>query len=404
MNNFFLRRLTKVCLLFFIFLETSYISARDINLDEIYINPDSVSYQKLINLKFNAYRIANATTIDKNIIFAGWSSGKRLVYVKEFKKSNINYIYEYYPASRIRRRLHRIRGAIVYYKLSQNGHFLFLKNLLINGDKIRNELLIVNLRKNTIHTRPSNTVLTDFTISHYGDSIYYETKRGICQYFPDERREKLLYPRDLYSHLFSSEYNTLVYISPMDDKVLFLNGGGSNYKAYLYHKNNFSRVKGITSAREIAWIDNNHFTYRSGYMGNYSVFVFNSITKNRFNLVKRSLNTNITQTPYDNYITFLQDGIISYYYKSNNMLRFIPVEGEDTLFSPAGNYFLTLYNNHLFLTNLSSISKNKRRLNENARDILNQYKIIQADHSVQQNSYSPNYLRKKIEIYIKIME
>jgi hypothetical protein len=386
-----LRRLTKVCLLFFILLIPLSVSSRDINLDEIYINNDSSSYKRLINLKLNAYKITKATTIDNRVMFAGWSSGKRLVYVKEYINSDVNYVYEYYPASRIRRRLHKINGAIIHAKLSQNGHFLFLKNLIINGRSIKNQLVIVNLRKNSYHTRRSNTVLTDFTVSFYGDTIFYETERGICQYFPDQRREKLIIPKRQYSHLFSSKNTTLIFPSPMDDKILFINGGGGSYKAYLYHKNNFTKVSGITSAREITWIDNNHFSYRGGYLGNYSVFVYNAITKSNFNLVKRSLNTNITHTPYDNYITFLQDGIISYYYKTNNMLRFMPMEGEDILFSPSGNYFLSLYNRNLFLTSLTSIKQHKRELNQNAREILNQYKIIQADYSVQENSYSRNY-------------
>lgn len=396
------RRNILIFLLFFIFNYNGNCFARDIDLDKIYIKSSSYQYSDLIDLKLKSYEISHASRVDNNVIFAGWTSGNRMIYIKELNQSKNNSVYEYYPASRIKRKLYTINGDIVFSKMSMNGHFLFMKTMSFRPDQTFDyQLVIINLRKNRIYYKQSDSLYKDFTISFYGDSIYYENDRGIVEYNPETGVETIKLYRSLYKHLFSSENKTLAYISPFKDKILLVNGGGGSYKSYLLFKGKFSQVKGITSTHEILWVDNTSFVYRYGYIGNYGVKMFNSITKKSHNLINRSLNTNITLSPYDNYITFLNDGFIHFYYKRNNYLKYFPVEGEDVVFSPAGNTFASLFNKQLFITNYSNVIRKNVELRRNAKDILFKYQEILKDKSILLNNYSDDYIERKINQYSK---
>lgn len=396
------RRITYVILLFLsILVINNTVQARDINLDEIYINPESTLYTRLIQKKSEYYEILDSVEIDSNIIFSGWISPSSIVYVKEYKSSNRNIVYQINLNDSKKRKIIDINGALIYTKLSKNGKYLICKSLKYNGGKeFSHKILVVDLENGKLHTKNSQTVFTDFTVSYRGDTIYYETAEGIVAYNPRTDSESLYLPKIQYRNYVSSENVTLCYISPKEDKVLLLNGGGGSYDGILIIQGNFSgKVEGITSSREIFWIDNQSLAFRAGYIGNYSVKIYNSSTNKYKTLVKKSLNTNITDSTYSSHISFQEDGLLFFFDTETKSMKNMLLEGEDATLSPLGDYFTSLYNKTLYVSKLSSASKNKLKLRRNSRYILSLYESIRSNPVLQENEYSSEYINRKISAY-----
>ena len=80
-------------ILFFLFIILLKLSAKDIDLDKIYIKKNSRFYKRLFNKKIDIYRTINSDFVDSNIIFANWINGNKLIYVKELPAINIIYSY-----------------------------------------------------------------------------------------------------------------------------------------------------------------------------------------------------------------------------------------------------------------------------------------------------------------------
>ncbi|MFW5807589.1 MAG: hypothetical protein ACOCWH_00900 [Spirochaetota bacterium] len=399
------RRITRVILLFLLpLIATVTVSARDINLDEIYINTSSTLYTRLINMKTSSYSILDSNRIDDGIIFSGWISPSSIVYVKEFKEINRNIVYQYNIMDPKKRKIVEISGALIYTKLSKNGKYLICKSLAYNGNmNFDNKIVIVDLHNNKIHTKRSNTVFTDFTVSYYGNIIYYETPAGIVAYDPASDTENIFLKRRHYRTYVSPKNTTLCYVSPQENRILLLNGGGGTYSGIMLSDGRFDgRVSGITSAREIFWLNNSSIAYRSGYIGNYSVRTFNAGNKTYSTLLSRSLNTNLTDSTHSHHITYVHDGIMHYYNLDTSSQHSFLIEGEDAVLSPLGDYFCSLYNKTLYMTPLSSIRQKKTELRRNLSSVLDLYQEIQVNRTIQENEYSSEYITRKISVYKNI--
>ncbi len=400
------RRITNVILLFLSFFYYTSLVSRDINLDEIYINPKSTLYTRLIQKKTSNYDILQSYTIDKNIIFSGWISPSSIVFIKEYKSINRNIIYQYNLEDTEKRKIVEINGALIYTKLSKNGHFLMCKSLTYNGNQsFTNKIYIIDLHNTKVHTKLSKTVFTDFTVSYFGDTVYYENSSGIIAYNPKTDKESLFLPKNNYSHLVSSDNVTLCYVSPKNNKILLLNGGGGSYDGVLLHQGTLScKISGITSSREIFWINDTSLAFRSGYIGNYSVKIYNTSSRKYKTLINRSLNTNITDSSYSNFITFQQDGILHSYNIDTKLKKEFLIEGEDVMISPLGDYFTSLYNKTLYVTNLSEVRKKKLHLRRNSSNILSLYQSILNNVELQENEFSSEYISRKIAVYRSISQ
>jgi hypothetical protein len=397
------KRRTIYVLLFSIFFYTSSFS-RDINLDEIYINPSSTVYTRLIQKKSTNYKIINANLKDRNVIFSGWLSPSSLIYVKEFKSIDRNYVYITNLNDSNKRKIIELDGALIYVKLSKNGVFLICKSLKHKGNAVfENKIQILDLRNNTLHIRESNSVFTDFTTSYHGDSIYYEKSNGIISYDPKNKKETLFIPKIRYKSLIDSDHITLCYVSPKKNKIILLNGGGGSYKGFLYSNGNYSHsISGITSSREIFWLDNTSIVFRSGYLGNYSVKLYNTGNKQYKTILDKSLNTNITDSTYSKHITYVKDGILYSYNVDNKSNSNMLIEGEDALYSPLGDFISILHDSNLYVFKISQYKSNKILIRRNIKNILDIYKTIVGNNSIQLNEYSAEYINRKIQIYQNI--
>ena len=83
--------------------------ARDVNLDKIYLKKGTGYLSKIVDAKMELYQNIGASLLGKDVIFADWTSGKRIVYIRENLKYNVNFISAYYPESRSRNRIAECR-------------------------------------------------------------------------------------------------------------------------------------------------------------------------------------------------------------------------------------------------------------------------------------------------------
>ncbi len=393
----------KLCFLLFLFLfQFSRVFARDINLDEIYINNKQGNLARLLSLKHKAYQILKSTPVDDNVIYSGWVSGNRLVYVKEYMNAGTNEIYEYYPASRIRKRIASIRGAIVHTKCALNGKCLYLKMIHLRGNSISGEIVAINLHNNAITRKRSTDPLLDFTISYHGDFLYYENAEGIIEFSPDDGYERLFLHEQKYRSGMSRNNATLALVSPLKNKVLLVNGSGGTYSAIVIDGNRERVLDGITSVSELWWLDNSRVVFRGGGLANYQMIVFDTDTGRQYIKSEKSLNTNISFSPFDRYLVYNLDGLISFYFHRFETTIVYPLEGEDVFFSPDGASFVSLYQKRLYLSRYSSLQDNQIELKRNAAEILSLYRRIQLSKENLLNDYSDDYIDRKISIYEKV--
>lgn len=391
----------KRCFLLFLLylLFSPDVFGRDIDMDEIYISNAQGYLSKLSSLKHNAYQILKSTPVDSNVIFAGWVSGNRLVYVKEYINADINEIYEYYPSSRIKKRMATVKGAVIHSKISLNGHYLFLKVVYVSRNSVNNEIVILNLRDRFVRKKRSLTPLLDFTVSYHGDSLFYENGDGITEYFPDDGSERLILPKDRYSRMMSNSNCTLAYVSPMRNRILLVNGGGGLYDSVLLQGRGSRIIEGISSSSEIWWLDNSRIIYRSGSLARYHLVQYNAETGSSEIKSDMSLNTNISYSPFDRYVSYNLDGIISFYFSRYDDTRRFPVEGEDISFSPDGQVFLSLFQKRLYLSRYSALQESQLELRRNSAEILTIYRRLRNSGRNLLNEYSDEYIRRKISVY-----
>jgi len=375
------------------------LSARDINLDAIYINNSQGLLSRLMSLKHNAYQILRSTPVDDNVIFSGWVSGNRLVYVKEYRASGNNEVFEYYPASRKRNKIASVKGAIIFAKSSLNGHYLYLKLIHENKSSLSGEIVIVNLRDIKIVRKTSNSALLDFTVAYYGDSIFYESSLGIMEFYPDDSSERLVVPLERYRQLMSRNNITLAYVSPLRNRILLVNGGGGSYTGLLLDGLSQKIVEGVSSASEISWLDNKRIVFRSGTLARYTVVEYDSDLQKPSQKSAPSLNTNIAFSPFDCYVAYNLDGIISFYFSRYDDTKSFSIEGEDVFFSPDGHQFLSLFQKRLYLSRYSALQESQIELKRNSAEILSLYRRIGNSEGNLLNDYSDEYIKRKILIY-----
>lgn len=397
-----MKKLKIKILIFVLMLFTvNAVKARDVNLDKIYIKKNSKYLYNLIDAKLELFNVIGASLVDKNIIFSGWTSGNRIIYVKEYLKQNKNIVYEYFPSSRIKKKLASIKGAIIFGRVSLNGHYLFLKRMIKKKNVIpENEIIIIDLIKKKRQILKSNFYFLDYTISFDGESIIYENTKGLVEYFPSQNKKRLLLKKSKYNNIRFQGNPVLAYQSPSKQNLLLISGGGGQYKAALYsNKRKVDNLSFITSATELFWLDNNRFVCRKGYTGYYQVAMYNINKKQIKNISKYSFNTNIVFSARNNIISFLQDGGLAFYQHKNNKNEKFPLEGEDIIFSPKGNSFCIIFNKTLFIAKQQSLYKKFIEMKRISKRILNNYKTLSKLSSNWDNRYSGEYIRRKIKLY-----
>lgn len=375
--------------------------ARDINLDAIYINTDSRHYHNLLEKKIEAYQVAGSQFIDRDVSFACWGDGFTILYVKEVPQLNIVYCYS--RTTRQSQELFRITGTITAARISSNGRHLFLKRLReVENSLPRGETLILDLTSKGIKILESGFPFIDFSVAPGGNSLLFENRDGIAEYSPDSGSIRVRVKRSEYAGIISPGAPSIAYLSPNAMKILIVNGSGGSYRSKLIASGKTLMVPGITSATELYWLDNNLLIYRVGGTGSYSVNQYDTTTQRSTLLLTNSLNTNIQFSIFPKMISFLKDQVIQVYDVRNNENINTGLEGEDVVFSPDGNRFLSLYLKKLFCTSFATVNKKNIELAKNAKQIISLYKNILDSGKDLANEYSSEYAKRKIAVYGRI--
>jgi len=158
-------------------------------------------------------------------------------------------------------------------------------------------------------------------------------------------------------------------------------------------------MDGLSSSSEIYWIDNDRLIYRKGATGNFSVVIYNIKNQKEKVLLNNSFNTNITYSPHPMIAAFLRDQIINIYDFQKNKLINTGTEGEDILFSPNGNKFISLIYKKLFIIDIAALNKKTIELKRSWNEILSVYNELKNKNDEFTNEYSLDYINRKIITY-----
>jgi hypothetical protein len=392
----------KFTLLFFL-LFCSISLARDINLDEIYIKRTSPLLKKLIFEKLDTYEKVNAVFVDRDVIFSGWISGDRIIYIKE-APGNINIIYRYHTRKQKNEAIYRLKGLITYAHIAWKGRYVFLKRLIQKEGTIPDgERVIINLESKEVIISQTVSPFLDFSIPANGNSILYESKRGFVEFYPDPGTRRLILERRRYQDIVTSKNPSIAFLSPDRRKILVINGGGGSYRGKIIQGRKSFRIAGISSATELCWIDNYNILFRRGSAGSFSAILYNVKRRRSKILIRNSLNTNISFSFHSRIISLIRDQVILLYFTRGRKLMNIGLEGEDVSFEPNGKYFTSLIFKKLFIVNLNTIIRKRIELRRSWRSLLRLYRDLSTDSGHYENEYSAHYIRRKVFLYRSLL-
>lgn len=392
----------KLTLLFFNLLG-SIALARDINLDEIYIKRTSPLLKKLIFEKLDTYEKVNAVFVDRNVIFSGWISGDRIIYIRE-APGNINIIYRYHTRKQKHEILYRLKGLITYAHIGWNGRYVFLKRLIQGEGSIPyGERVIINLDSNEAITSQTVSPFLDFSIPANGNSILYEAKRGFVEFYPDSGTRRLILERRRYHDIVTSQNPSIAFLSPGRRAILVINGGGGSYRGKIIQGGRSFRIAGISSATELCWIDNHNILFRRGSAGSFSAILYNIKRKRSRVLIRNSLNTNISFSHHSSIVSLIKNQVIVLYFTRGRRLMNTGLEGEDISFEPNGRCFTSLIFKKLFIVNLNTLIRKRIELRRSWRSLLRLYRDAGIDRGHFENEYSADYITRKVFMYKSLL-
>ena len=381
----------------------STLFARDINLDNIYLKKSSVFLKKLAIEKLETYQTLGAVFVDRDVIFALWTSGGEIVYIKESDRLRTNYIFKYRLSDRKAVELCKIGGVITVAKVTQNGRYFILKRLTQTEGVIpKGDTSIVDLSSGQVSTISSNYGFLDFSVPAEGSSIIHENSKGIVESALDAKTERVLLTRKKYKDIVISSSPSVCYLSPDKLKMLVLNGSGGNYNAKLFYGNRSKIIKGISSVSEVFWLDNFTLIYRTGYAGSYSAVRLDIRYNKTTTILNNSYNTNINYSMHSGTVSFLKEQNILYYNKSENKIIDTGLEGEDISFAPNGRFVSLMYKK-LFIVNSDSLSKKRIELKRRWNSILQIYKSLRNNKEEFENEYSLLFIERKIQVYERLI-
>jgi hypothetical protein len=387
-----------VLILFLLFPSIS--PARDINLDSIYIKSTSGYLKWLMTGKLDAYQKVGALDIDRDVIFAGWLTGDEIVYAKESAEIEENIIYSYNLNSREKKEITRIKGTITAFKPSPNGRHIIIKRMIQRVDIVpENEICVLYIPDKKITAYRSSSLLMDFSLAQDGNSIFFETNKGIEEFSLYTAISTLIIKRSAYSDIASPGITSIAFFSPDRNTCAILNGESGRYNCKIILKNSSFTISGVSSPAEFFWLDNYYFALRSGHSGNFSAVIYHIEKNTKSILLAGSLNTNITFSENPKILSYLNDQMIHLYFPAKNSIILTGLEGEDISFENSGNLFTALMYKRLFLVNLRSVEKKQSDLKTTWMGLLKAYNELLKETTDHDNEYSPNYINKKINAY-----
>ncbi len=381
------------------------LAARDINLDEIYLEPSSGHVKRLVWQKLDAYQRAGAQLIERDVAFAGWMGAGALVYIREFSASDENGIFSFDIERRRSAEIRRIRGTITAARVTTNGRYLVLKRIIARPGSIipRNEIVVVSLSTGEITSLPSLSVSQDFSLSRDGASMLYEDEKGIEELFFFSGTKRLLLSRGQYADIAEGNLPSCAYLSPDRSRCVVVSGGGGNYRAKVIQGSRAQHLGGVTSPSEIYWLSNTALAFRSGSSGNFAVTIYDVQQDRRTVLPQRSLNTGLNLSEGPGVISYSRDQMIYLYFPSQRQPVATGIEGGDVTFDPSGGRFLAIVCKRLFVVNYALLTQRRIELKRSWREIAALYREAKNNPSLLSNEYSSAYVERKIEIYDELL-
>ena len=376
---------------------------RDIDLDAIYLEKNSSIYRQLVIAKEKLYTDISSLFIDSNVIFAEWSGGSDIIYIREFR--GVNIVYRYMKNSRKKLEIARFGGTATSAFLNRFGDTLYVKTLYYNDDaEAESETIVIDIKTGSLMKKKSGRLFLDFTLHPSGYGIVWQTGEGIVKSFPFEGESKLLVKRDDMGELVSGADPVLAFISPDEKNTVLISGNGGSYNARLLTRSGHVGINGITSGSGLSWIDNNRFIYRSGGGGNYSVNVYDVKSGRSRILISGTMNPDIKFSVAPGLITCLDNQMITVFSRDLKKRINTGIEGEESYFSSDGIKFTSIYLGKLYINSLSMVRKYSIEIRRNAETLLSLYRAAAKDKSSWQNDYTPKYISKKIRQYEKFLK
>lgn len=374
------------------------LSARDINLDEIYIKTSSPYLSRLTLGKLDAYQKVGALFVDRDVAFAGWISGDDIVYIREVPGTDINIVNRYRPRTMKASEIARISGVLTTARIGAGGKLMVVKRFVTGSDIVpRGETLILHLPSGRTTVIRSGYAFLDFSIAPEGDSVLYEAEGGFTELFPETGRRKIVLKKSSYADVVTANNPPLCLLSPDRQGMLLLSGGGGQYAAKVIMRGVSFPLRGITSAAEVFWLDNRTIAFRGGYAGSFTVMVYDTVSRRTSRIAGPSFNTNIIFSPHPKILTFLRDQVIQIL--AIGKIYSAGIEGEDVTFDPYGNRFTALLGRRLFVVNLQTLKKKGIELGRARDSLLALYRELRDRKQEMENEYSPEYIARKIGVY-----
>ncbi len=377
--------------------------SRDIDLDAIYLKKDSAVYRQLTAAKEKLYDRISSLFIDQNVIYAEWSGGDDIIYIKEF--SGINIVYKYTRSSRGRMEITRFNGTVTSAMLSKDGNFLYAKTLYYNDDaEAVSETLTIKTESGDTIRKRSGFLFLDFTLHPSGRGLVHQTGQGIVRTDSVTGDSRLVVSKDLIGDISSGGDPVLAFISPDEKKTVLISGNGGSYRTKIVTSSGQTALNGVSSNTDLRWIDNSRFIYRSGGGGDYSVRIYDLSSGKSKELVSGTMNPDINFSEIPGLITCLDNQVITIFSRDLKKRIDTGIEGEESYFSPDGRRFTSIYLGRLYVSSLNMVEKYRIEIRRNAEDITKLYRKAAETKSFWESDYSPEYINKKIKQYDKFLK
>lgn len=384
-------------LLLSLIIVCSFLNAREINPDSVYLKNGSSSYVNITNTKLEMYHDAGACLADSDVAFWGWLSPSETFYVKEINDPPVIICYEYNVQKRMKRELLRLRGTVQSARSSGDGRFIAVKFLERKSFSEFTASINIYDRK-TGHSsllKPARA-FGEFSFDNSGNLIY--ENGSIREYNPYMGRERSIL--DIKGIVNKSDLSVAAYISPSGSMLMLLNGGAGIYDGRIYiNGKSVRQIDGITSASEAGWISDNEVYLRKGSAGAYYLSVYNIVNGSEKRIGNNSLNT--ASNFGKKCLAFSFNGTASFYMTIKKAVTVLPLDGEDLAFSQNMDRFGILYGKRLFFAELSSVLKRDSLLKKKLSELLVLYQKALDSKNDWENSYTYDYITGKIESYRK---
>ncbi|HNX59386.1 MAG TPA: hypothetical protein PKK43_09810, partial [Spirochaetota bacterium] len=299
------------------------LSARDVNLDAIYIKR-SPELTRLIDAKLELYSRAGATLAADGISFAAWRSGNSILLCREASGNSV--VSEYFLPTRSLRRITSVQGAPLSFHVT--SRYCLMKSATAKELSVRPYFSVIDIASGRMKKESTPALFIDYSASPFGSSYLRDTADGVVEFYPDTAVKKTLVRRNIYENIIQPGQAVTPFLSPDGSRVAVVAGAGGAYHAVIIEKGAVTRsIDGISSAGEFAWVDSSTLAYRSGSPGYYRLVLYSPAENRSRDLIASTLNTNFSYCPANGLFAALEDGSLTLRSPRTGLSELYPLEG-----------------------------------------------------------------------------